>query len=213
MDSEREVQVHLAEYQALRGEADHYSQRIDRMSSVYLTALFGIAGYLLRPDSQFEIDAYMVSVRESRSLTTLFIFLAMLNSVLLVRIGSFFSGLLAITQYVHYVIRPRLTAIAGLEVLRWDEAPRLSAKKTWIPLRSIGQGLFIVIAEALSVVILLSSSHVFEMGWLFVALYVVGWIFLLGSTASLIAVALAGSRFHRPGCIEQISPSAPPTSQ
>jgi hypothetical protein len=197
MDSEKEVQIHIAEYQALRQEADHYSQRIDRMAGVYLTALFGIAGYLLRPDSQFDIDAYMASVQNSKSLTTLFIFLAMLNSVLLVRIGSFFSGLLAITQYVHYVIRPRLTAIAGHEVLRWDEAPRLSAKKTWIPLRSIGQGLFVVIAQAISLVILISSFHVFDMGWLFIAFYVVGWIFLLGSIASLAAVAQAGARFHQ----------------
>ena len=144
MDSEREVQIHLAEFQALRDEVDHYSQRIDRMSGIYLTALFGIAGYLLRPESQFDIDAYIQTVQDSPSLTILFIFLAVLNSVLLIRIGSFFSGLLAIAQYVHYVIRPRLTALVGQEVIRWDEAPRLSAKKIWIPLRSLGQGLFII---------------------------------------------------------------------
>lgn len=209
MDSEREVQIHLAEFQALRDEVDHYSQRIDRMSGIYLTALFGIAGYLLRPESQFDIDAYIQTVQDSPSLTILFIFLAVLNSVLLIRIGSFFSGLLAIAQYVHYVIRPRLTALVGQEVIRWDEAPRLSAKKIWIPLRSLGQGLFIIIAEAISVVILVSSSHVLDMAWPFVGLYGVAWICFLLSTGALIAVGLAGIRFHQPQYAEEAPPPAP----
>lgn len=209
MDAEKEVQIHLAEYQALRGEADHYSQRIDRMSAVYLTALFGIAGYLLRPDSQFDIDAYLQTVRASQSLTTFYIVLAVLNSVLLIRIASFFSGLLAITQYVHYVIRPRLTDLAGQEVLRWDETPKLSAKKIWIPLRSLGQGLFIIIAQGVSVVILLSASHVFAMAWPLVGLYALTWVFLLLSFVSLVAVGLAGSRFHHPGREDDAPPTPP----
>ncbi|MEQ8354650.1 MAG: hypothetical protein RH942_03865 [Kiloniellaceae bacterium] len=209
MGSDDEVQVHLAEYRALREEAGHYSQRIDRMSGVYLTALFGIAGYLLRPDSGFDLDSYMASVQESKSLTLLFLFLTILNSVLLLRIGSFFSGLLAITQYVHYVVRPRLSSILNQEVLKWDDAPRLSAKRIWIPLRSVGQGLFIVIAEALSFVILLNSVYVVDLGWRYLGLYAVSWALLLGSLVSLFAVALAGAWFHQPGRLSD-SLSVPP---
>ncbi|MCG8355381.1 MAG: hypothetical protein MI920_07410, partial [Kiloniellales bacterium] len=187
IDAKKEVDIHLAEYQALRAEADHYSQRIDRMSGVYLTAMFGIAGYLLRPESQFDIDAYLKAVQESATLTALCIFLAVLNSVLLIRIGSFFSGLLAITQYVHYVIRPRLIDAVEKDVLRWDEAPRLSAKRIWIPLRSMGQSLFVILAESISVTVMISSLHVFSMHWLMIALYFAAWVFLLASVASLIA--------------------------
>lgn len=198
MTSEAEIQAHLAEYQALRSEVDHYSQRIDRMSGVYLTALFGIAGYLLRPDSKFDADAYLMSITQSESLTALIIFLTILNSTLMIRIGSFFSGLLAISQYVYYDIRPKITEAVGQSVLEWDGAPSLSAKKIWIPLRSIAQGMFAVIAEVLSFLILLNTFHVFDMSWPTIALYVAGWIFFLASTISLIAVARAGSLFHHP---------------
>lgn len=199
MRPEDEAQIHLAEYQALRNESDHYSQRIDKMSGLYLTALFGIAGYLLRPDSKFDIDSYISAVEASASLTTLFISLTILNSVLLIRIVSFFSGVLAITQYCHYVIRPRLIALVGHEVLSWDDSPRMSAKKTWLPLRSLGQLLFIIVAKSVSIALLISSRHALSMEWPFLLLYAVAWILLIVSLGSLIAVGLAGSRFHQPG--------------
>ena len=214
MADESEIQIHLAEYKILRDEVDQYSQRIDKMSGIYLTALFGLVGYLLQPASilqvasQNPIGDYLKKIESSDILTSLLIFLPILNSVLLIRIMSFYTGLLAIAQYVHYVIRPRLAVLVGHDVIRWDETSRLTAKKIWIPLRSLGQGLFIVISEAISIAVLVHTIYVFKMSWPVIALYAISWLFLIASGGALVAAWKAGLTFHDPGKAQEfLTPS------
>lgn len=191
-----EVDVHLAEYCALRTEIDHYSQRIDRISAVYITAMFAIVGYLVRPDSQFDWALYIEMVQKSTALTSLLLFIPILNSILLIRIGSFFLGVLALSQYTCYTLGPRMTKIIGAEVLRWDGSESPGVKKNWIPIRSLGQILFAIAAESFSVIVLIITFYALTAGLLIGALYILSWIFVLISLYSLMVVARSGNDFH-----------------
>ncbi|WP_375550867.1 hypothetical protein [Rhodophyticola porphyridii] len=128
MGTEPAIEAHIAEYQALRTEADQYSQRIDRIVGVYLTALFAIAGFTLRPDADFDFSEYIASVQSSNSQMALLVFATILNSALIVRIVSFFLGVLAITQYTNSFLRHRISELVGQDAIRWDGGPAFSAK-------------------------------------------------------------------------------------
>ncbi len=195
--TDKEIEVHLAEYQALRSEIDHYSQRIDKMSGIYITVMFGIAGYLIRPDSTFDIQLYLKRIESTPILTALFIFISILNSLLLIRMGSFFLGILAIAQYIHYKIRPRLNMLLSVSVLHWDEKPSIEAKRDWITLRSASQIFFIVIAETISIVILGTTIYAISFGFVLGILYVIACGCMLLSVISLLKVGKAGRNFHQ----------------
>lgn len=206
MDPGKAVDVHLAEYQALRTESDHYSQRIDRVIGVYLTALFAVAGYVLRPDGEFRLEVYISGVQASTSAMTLFVFLTILNSALIVRVVTFFMAVLSITQYTYYFTRIRLTDLLNEKVLKWDESPQFSTKKVWVPWRTIGQATFFIIAEFLSIFILWNTSKLLCKSWFSVIFYLAGLGFLLLSVASVIAVISAGRRYHKPGHEQEEQP-------
>ena len=170
---EKEIEVHLAEYQALRSEIELYSQRIDKTAGLYITAMFGIVGYLLRPDSTLDLQQYLRRIESTPVLTALFMLIPILNSLLLVRIGSFFLGILAIAQYIQYKIKPRLTTLLGSTVLCWDDEPSLDAKRKWIPLRSAGQMFFVIIVETISIVFLGATTYAISSGFVLGALYII----------------------------------------
>ncbi|MBI4824304.1 MAG: hypothetical protein HY805_08785 [Nitrospirae bacterium] len=194
---DKEIGVHLAEYQALRSEIELYSQRIDKTAGLYITAMFGIIGYLLRPDSTFDLQQYLRHIESTPVLTALFMFIPILNSLLLLRIGSFFLGILAIAQYIQYEIKPRLTALLGSTVLYWDDEPSLDAKRKWILLRSAGQMFFVIIVETTSIVFLGATTYAISSGFVLGVLYIIACGCVMVSVISLIKVARAGQNFHR----------------
>ena len=151
-ESKQEFDTHLAEYSALRGEIVQYNQRIDRTVGVYLSALVGLSGYLLRPDSEFRIAEYIGNVVASQSQSNLMLILGILNSLLLLRLQSFFLAVLAMSQYTATVIRPRLVILLNTDsVLRWDEGDTVRAKKYWLPSRSVSQFGFGTVALLISI--------------------------------------------------------------
>ena len=72
----KEVDIHLAEYKALRDEINHYSQRIDKMSGIYFTALLAIVGYFIRPGSTLDLQKYLEHIESTTILTVLAIFIS-----------------------------------------------------------------------------------------------------------------------------------------
>ena len=147
----KEFDTHLAEYSALRGEITQYNQRIDRTVGVYLSALVGLAGYLLRPESTFDLHKYVDSIATSPSQASLMLILGILNGLLFLRLQSFFLAVLAMSQYTATVIGPRCSALLGSDyILRWDSADVVRAKKYWIPSRSVSQFGFGAVAISLS---------------------------------------------------------------
>lgn len=196
-DVERsEFETHLAEYSALRGEITQYNQRIDRTVGVYLSALVGLAGYLLRPDSTFDLLKYIESVNGSVTQATLMIVVGTLNGLLVLRLQSFFLAVLAMSQYTATVIRPRIAElVASDHVLQWDGPEIVRAKKYWLPSRTVSQSGFGLVATSLSAgAAFLGARQALESAPL-AALYIV----LLGVLSYVIytflRIAFAGSRF------------------
>jgi len=193
------VPVILAEYQSLRAEVDHYSQRIDRITGVYITALFAVVGFMLRPDLSFAPRAYFDGILLSRGLTVLLLCIPVLNSVLLIRSGSFYLALLSIAQYTHYEIRPKISACVGVDCLNWDRDPVFHAKRHWIPLRGLGQTLFSFLAEGLSLGILVYVAWNGGIrDWLTTLAFMVSSFFVVLSWYALATVAFTGCKFHSP---------------
>lgn len=192
----QEVEIHLAEYNTLRAELDHYTQRIDRMAGVYLTVLFGIVGYLLRPEGSFDINSYVELIEESATLTALYLLLVILNSILLIIIWGYFLGVLSMAQYLTYCVSPRISEIVGSPVIQWDKSPQLSVKVIWIPIRSLGHALFSMMAMSASLIVLLFCFHALSKNWLLITVYIMAWIFFFMSLAVLVSVGIAGRRFH-----------------
>ena len=163
MPASDEVDIHLAEYAALRSEIDVYNQRIDRITGWYVTALFGVTGLLLNPITPIDVEKYLDMVKASNYLIGLFLFLSILNSTLLISVASHFSAILAMAEHTSTIIGNRLSELAGSKVLTWDYSPGFVAKKTWGKLRIVGQALFFAISESISLAIIYFSwSVIFE---------------------------------------------------
>ena len=198
---EREKQqynAYMEEYKALRGEITAYSQRIDRTVGIYFSALFGVVGFLLRPDSQFSLAAYLDILRTSPSLLGLLLFMAVLNCFLLIRIQSFYLAVLAMSQYTSSVLRTQVNDLLGVSVLNWDEPPSTKAKNYWLPVRTAAQGTFAIVALAASIIVGVEALAVATSNsWLFV-LTTVLWISLAYVCYVFVKILVASRDFHKP---------------
>lgn len=205
--AERTLDIHLAEFSALRSEANYYSQRIDRITGLYLTALFAVSGFLLRPDSDFDIEEYIANIRSSDSLMVIVLLFVVLNSALLGRLVSFYCALLSIAQYTEYFIGRKIRDQYDSEALLWDnKEAAYSSKKVWVTVRSVTQMLFLAIALSVSVSILIlaqpspsASSLVCNTYWVSTAVFVI-------STAVVVVSLTSSLLFHRPQALGSMPP-------
>ena len=149
----KQIDAHMAEFSALRGEISVYSQRIDRTVGIYLSALFGLFGFLIRPDSAFEFTTYLGKIRESPSLVASFLVLGILNCLLIVRIQSFYLAVLAMSQYTATYLGPTISTLLGTKAFRWDDPDLTRAKKYWVPVRGAAQTGFGALAILVSVAV------------------------------------------------------------
>jgi hypothetical protein len=191
----REIDIHLAEYQALRSEMVYYIQRIDQTATFYITALFGILAFCLRPGSQFD-SSYLARIVANPPLTALALLVPILNSLLLVRIGFLFLTMLTIAKYLNAVVTPRLSALIRSPVLCWDRADVTNGKKPMLLLRSISQYQSAALAEGISLYVLLVFRHGVNGRASLVVLYLLGWLGLLLSLTVFGLVLYAGRKFH-----------------
>ncbi len=153
-DKER-YEAHMVEYNALRGEVVLYSQRIDRTIGIYLSALFGLFGYLLRPDSGFELQVYLAGIKGQPTQVGILLLLAILNSLVMIRVQSFYLAVLALSQYTATVLRSRVAAILDDQnVLAWDDPDIVRGKRYWLPVRSVAQVTFGLLGLAVSLSVL-----------------------------------------------------------
>lgn len=201
---EREKQqynAYMEEYKALRGEITSYSQRIDRTVGVYFSALFGVFGFLLRPDSEFAFAPYIERLHSSISLLGLLLFIAVLNCLLLIRIQSFYLAVLAMSQYTSSVLRPQVSKLLSASVLAWDEPHATRAKQYWLPVRTTAQGSFALVAMAASILVAVESYSVaISNSWLLTLLVVL--LMLLAYVCHVFAkILVAGRQFHEPAAL------------
>ncbi len=200
----QQYDAHMTEYKVLRSEITVYSQRIDRTVGIYLSALFGLFGYLLRPESQFSFSTYLADVRSSPTLSAALLIIGILNSLLVVRIQSFYLAVLAMSQYTATVTRPKIIQLLGTDLLWWDDPEVTRAKAYWLPVRTVAQSGFAVVAVAISLFILFTTyPSVVSNVWLGCLLVVkLGALVYIGFVTYRIAVA--GIKFHEtPAWLQQ----------
>jgi hypothetical protein len=193
----KEIDVHLAEYQTLRSEVNLSNQRIDRIVGFYLTALFAIFAYFLRPESTFDIGKYLTALQANYTLTGFLLILPILNSILLMRLATFFLSILAMAKYLLYVVAPRLDVLLESNVLGWDRLHAIDAKGPWLTIRSIAQLFFFLLSEGVSFGILACMLHVFRNKPLLIALYGISCFTVLASLISASTVFYVGINFHK----------------
>lgn len=192
----QQYDAYMSEYKVLRGEITVYSQRIDRTVGIYLSALFGLFGFLLRPDSSFSLPQYLTNIQSSTTLVGVFLIIGVLNCLLVVRIQSFYLAVLAMSQYTATIITPKVSQLLGIAVLNWDEPDVTRAKKYWLPVRSVAQGGFGLLAIAVSLFIAIATfSSVTSSFWL-TLLYVLLWVSITYVCFVLYRIVLAGRNFH-----------------
>ena len=190
-----EYSAWMEEYKVLRAEIIAYSQRIDRTIGIYFTALFGLLGFLLRPDSDFSLGEYLEQLRSTPSSLGLFVFIGLLNALLMVRIQSFYLAVLALAQYTSIVLKPQVDALVGRDVLRWDSRNATRAKRYWLPTRGAAQGAFALVAVGASVSIAVAAFPALSGTWLWLL-----WMSLCTSLGYVLVVfgqiVQASRRFH-----------------
>ena len=202
----KQIDAHMAEYSGLRAEISVYSQRIDRTVGIYLSALFGLFGFLIRPDSKFNFAEYISMIQDSPSLVASFLIIGILNCLLIVRIQSFYLAVLAMAQYTATYLAPTISSLLETDALRWDEADVTRVKKYWIPVRGVAQAGFGILAAMISVAVAVVSWPPCKFGGWVTSLYV-----LLLVAVSYVAyvharVFAAGRNFHeRPAILHRIN--------
>jgi len=189
--------AHMAEYKALRGEVVLYSQRIDRTIGIYLSVLFGLFGYLLRPDSGFEIQVYLARINEMPTQLGILLLVAILNSLVMIRIQSFYLAVLALSQYTATVLRPSVAALLNDQnVLAWDEPDIVRGKRYWLPVRSVAQVGFGLLGLAISLSVLIVT---WSIAFTEIALTILALILcanLLYWTYTSTRIWIVGRNFH-----------------
>lgn len=188
----------MAEYKELRGEITAYSQRIDRAIGIYLSALFALFAFLLAPQGDFSLPAYIQHVQASTTLTGASHLIGLLNCLLLTRIQSFYLAVLALSQYTATVISPRISGLVGTPVLTWDDAEVTAAKRYWLPVRTVAQSGFAVFAFALSAFVAWGTfPSDLTFGWVVAGLYVLLLAGLGYNLYVFVRIIQVGMDFHQ----------------
>lgn len=188
----------MVEYKELRGEVTAYSHRIDRTIGIYLSALFALLGFLLTPQGNFSLPTYIQAVQASATLTGVFLLIGLLNCLLLTRIQSFYLAVLALSQYTATVTAPRVSAIVRTPVLTWDDPEATEAKRYWLPVRTVAQSGFAVLAIALSAFVSWGAfPPTLTQGWVVAGLYALLVAGLGYNVYVFVRIIQAGLNFHQ----------------
>ena len=203
--AKQHYETHMAEYKVLRSEVTLYSQRIDRTVGIYLSALFGLSGYLLRPESQFSVGEYLRDIQTSPTLSGVFLVIGILNCLLIIRIQSFYLAVLAMSQYTATVIKPRISALLQNEdLMNWDDPEIVRGKRYWLPARSAAQAGFGVIAISISVLaVFVTYRQATSDAWLLV-LFLIIVALLFYCLYTLVRIWIVGRNFHEPASVRRM---------
>jgi hypothetical protein len=194
-EQNREIDVQLAEYKVLRSEIVYYIQRMDQTVTLYITAVFGLLAFCLRPGSHFDAE-YMEYIKANPPLIALVLLIPILNSILLTRIAFLFVTMLTLARYVNAVITPRLSALIRYPVLCWDRADLGDGKGRMTFLRSLAQWQSAALAEGISMSILLTIRSSVGCNVVLILLYIIGWLGLFSSIAAFVVAIRSGRQFH-----------------
>lgn len=156
-DFEKEqIDVFLKEYEVLRDEITKKEQRIQTVISLYIAALLGIAGYIIKEG----IGEILKNIDKSNFSIGIMLFIPIINSILLIYSMSFMYVITAQAKYTTYVIGKEVSNILNKELLTWDKWDSYE-KRAWRRARSICGFLVFILLNLISFAILYHYPLIF----------------------------------------------------
>lgn len=139
-------------------EVSQWTQRIDKIRGVYLTALFALVGILLNPSVK-PLKDIISSIRADNTQIFLILLIPILNSLLLIYIVSYMHFIYSAAKYNSYYIGKLISTEIGIEILPFDDWETVVGdKEAWVTTRSIVGIMMFVIATVISLMILYTFS-------------------------------------------------------
>ncbi len=176
-EEEKEIEIHLIEYQNLRTEMNNLSRYIVQGIIVYFTALFLFIAYSLRPDLTFNSVQYLENIKADNFRSGLLLTLPILNSIVIFFFLSLLLTFHAEASYCRKVISPRITFLIKTPVLAWEGLVIGRGGKLTIPLIAstvLTYILFFILLELVSIYTLKFSSYLLDRGSLVSFFYYCG---------------------------------------
>lgn len=153
---EREIAVHLKEYEMLAASIRTDIGRIDKIIGIYAGAVFGIIATFLKFAN---FDEFLKNIDGQIGLIGLVLILPIINSILLIHAVSSFQVILVKARCATYVIGERLRSIIQRDVLLFDKVDDID-KHAWLSERATVGILYCLLSSSISLVILYRYSYV-----------------------------------------------------
>jgi len=113
------------------GAVSEWTQRIDKIRGVYLTALFGLIGLLLSPNVK-PLKDILADIRADNTQMFLVLLLPILNSLLLVYVTSYMHFIYAAAKYNSYYLGSLVTEEIGRKIVPFDDwETTVGDKEAW----------------------------------------------------------------------------------
>ena len=199
LSQDAQVEVMLAEYNALRSEIQQYSTRIDNISSAYIAAILAILSYALIPKSDLDLSSFYLKFTSNKEAMQILLIISMLNSILMTRVCSFYLAITALAQYCDKYLKSSLSRkLRTNKIIKWDENNGLDSKDRWLKTRFLSQAMLITFAHSFSIfIVYLSIIPEFFYGY-YVIIYTTSVICIGLSFYGIYQVLMAGKKFHEP---------------
>lgn len=198
-DSDREIDVLLAEYQASTGITENV-KRIDLIRGLYATALVAVAAIILKPEGA-PLQERLAAAAKSQLVLSMLLSIPILNATLLIHVTSFMHFILAAAKYNTHYLGGRLLTLTGRPVLGFDrwESPA-GDKGAWLFTGTIvGLANFALLTLlSLSILIEFKDAGLFRLGWIPGVLYCGGIAMMSFSLTAAVVFQIASRRFGEP---------------
>ena len=141
------------------GAVSEWTQRIDKIRGVYLTALFGLIGLLLSPNVK-PLKDILADIRADNTQMFLVLLLPILNSLLLVYVTSYMHFIYAAAKYNSYYLGSLVTEEIGRKIVPFDDwETTVGDKEAWVTTRSIVGFTTFALASMISVAVLYTFAE------------------------------------------------------
>jgi len=152
------LQVLLHNSAAIRAEISHFTQRIDKIRAIYLSALFGLIGILLSPNFK-PLKNIIGDIKADNTQVFLVLLLPIINSILLIYVASYMHFIYSAAKYNSFYIGDLLNEEVGRQIIPFDIWETIVGdKQAWITTRSIVGFMTFAIASLISIALLYTFS-------------------------------------------------------
>lgn len=154
----KRIEALLLHSKILSGAIGQWTDRIDKIRGIYLTALFGLVGFLLAPNTD-TLSEIVRTIKQDETQISLILILPILNSILLIYTISYMHFILSAAKYNSYYILKLIQEEVEQSVVPFDDwDTSVGDKEAWVTTRSLVGILMFIVATIASLYILHTFS-------------------------------------------------------